>query len=183
MAQKLVGPLHLPLGHQGTDVGGGNRDPLHLHLGDNVTADAQLLADLLEALGVALPLVAKVIVVAGHQVHGVKVLHQGAGHKVLPGLLHPGDGKGLHNDVLDTVVLAHQIRPVLGGGEQRHGPAQNHRLGVGVKGKGGGDGPQFLGHLGGAAHQGAVAIVDPIKEAQSDHSFFLFQLLTPRKSF
>ncbi len=44
--------------------------------------------------------------------------------------------------------------------------------------------PQFLGHLGGAAHQGAVAIVDPIKEAQSDHSFFLFQLLyTSKKLF
>ena len=54
VAQKLHRPVHLPLGDQGADIGGGDGDPLPLDLADDVTADAQLCAHLLEALGVAL---------------------------------------------------------------------------------------------------------------------------------
>ena len=39
------------------------------HLGDNVAADAQLPAEGLEPLRVALPLVAEVEIMACHQVH------------------------------------------------------------------------------------------------------------------
>ena len=176
MAQKFVGPLDLPLGHQGADVGGGDGDALLLYLGDDVTAQAQLLADLLQTLGVALPLVAKVVVVAGHQMDSAQVTCQGVHHEIPPGLLHPLGGEGLHNHVLDAVVLAHQVRPVLRRGEQGHGTAQNHGLGVGIKGKGRGGGADLLGHLGGAAHEGGVAVVHPVKKAQGDDTFFLFQL-------
>lgn len=77
MAQKFIGPFQLPLGHQGADVGGGDGDALLLHLGDDVAADPQLLAGVHQALGVALALIAEVIVVAGHQVDGPQVADQG----------------------------------------------------------------------------------------------------------
>ena len=77
VAQKLVGPLNFALGHQGADIGGGDGDALLLHLGDDVTADAQGLAGLLEPLGIALPFVAEVVVVTGHQMDRAQVPHQG----------------------------------------------------------------------------------------------------------
>ena len=54
---------------------------------------------------------------------------------------------------------------------------------MGVKGEGGGGGSRLLCHLGGAAHQGGVAVVHAVEKAQGNHTFFLFQVLTPRKSF
>ena len=65
MAQKVHGPLHLPLGDEGTDIGGGNGDALLLHLADNVAAHAQLLAGLLEPLGGSLAHIAEMEVVTG----------------------------------------------------------------------------------------------------------------------
>ena len=129
------------------------------------------------------PLVAEVVVVTGHQVDGVQVPDQGLLQKGPPGLLHKLGGEGLHNHVLNAVILAHQVRPVLRGGDEGHGLAQDHGLGVGIKGKGRGGGAGLPGHLGGAAHEGGVAVVHAVKESQRDHAFFLFQLVTPRKSF
>lgn len=56
MPQELDRPLHLPLGDQGADVGGRDGDAVLLHLGDDVTSDAQLGALLLEAPGLPLPI-------------------------------------------------------------------------------------------------------------------------------
>ena len=58
MAQKFVGAFDLPLGDQGADIGGGDGDAVLLHAGDDVTADAQLLAGLFQQLGVAIALIA-----------------------------------------------------------------------------------------------------------------------------
>lgn len=54
MAQKFVGAFDLPLGDQGADIGGGDGDTVLLYAGDDVAADAQLLAGLFQQLGVAL---------------------------------------------------------------------------------------------------------------------------------
>ncbi|CAN3988931.1 putative transcriptional regulator, partial [Dysosmobacter welbionis] len=42
VAQEAVGPADLPQLHQPADVGGADGDACHLHLGDDVTAQAQL---------------------------------------------------------------------------------------------------------------------------------------------
>ena len=45
-----------------------------------------------------------------------------------------------------------------------------------VEGKGGGDGSQLFRPLGAEGEQGPVAQVDPVEEAQGDHTFCLFHM-------
>lgn len=56
VAQKVHRPLHLPLGDQGADIGGGDGDALLLHLANDVAAHTQLLAGLLRRWGLPLPI-------------------------------------------------------------------------------------------------------------------------------
>ena len=88
------------------------------HLGDNVAADAQLPAEGLEPLRVALPLVAEVEIMACHQVHRPMLPRQIIGDEFPPGHVHHPLVKVGHNDLSDTVEPPHQLRPVQGRAEQ-----------------------------------------------------------------
>ena len=134
MAQKAYRLGHLPLGDEGADIGGGDRDALQLHLGHDVAAQAQPTAQRLKPLWVALSLVAKMIVVTGHQSGGGVALYQVFGDELPPGHGHHGLVIVAHNDVLDSILPAHQSRPVRGGGEQGGGRAGDEAGGAGGRG-------------------------------------------------
>ena len=170
VTQKLVGPLHLPLGDEGADIGGGDGDAILLHLLDDVAAHAQLPALLLQALGIALAHVAKVEVVSGHHMDTAQLLLQIFRHKVLPvHLLHPI--KGGHDDLFNAVIPAHQPHPVLHRAEQGDGLAGDGGGGAAVKSEGAGHGPQPVGRLGHRAEQGPVTLVYSVKKPQGNNTF------------
>ena len=171
MAQEVIGPLDLALGQQGADIGGGDGDSIQLNFGDDVAAHAQPGALLPQPVGVALSLVAEVEVVPRHEMDRAVLPHQKLGDEVLPGHVHHPVVEVGHNDLPDAVVTAHQLRPVQGGVDQRHGAAENQVLRVGVEGDGGGGGPQLRRLTGHPAQQGPVAPVHPVEKAQCDNSF------------
>jgi hypothetical protein len=149
VAQEPKGALHISLGDEGADVGGGDGDPIDLHLGHHVAADPQLSAEFPELLGIPLPFIAKMEVVAHHQVDRPMVPNQIIGDKLPPGSFHHAAVVVGHNDLPDAVKPLHEPRPVGGGSEQRHRLlAGDQGGGVEVEGKGGGNGAQLGGALG-----------------------------------
>ena len=77
-----------------------------LHLGNDVAPQAQLPAEGLELLRRALPPVAKVVVVAHHQMDGSMLPHQIIGDELPPGQLHHAPVK-VGDDNLPNAVIAH----------------------------------------------------------------------------
>ena len=195
MPQELDRPLHLPLGDQGADVGGRDGDAVLLHLGDDVTSDAQLGALLLEAPGVALTHIAEVEVVAGHHMDRAQFFRQIPVHKVLPVHAHHAIKVG-HHHLLDAVAAPHQPSPVLHRAEQGHCLARDGGGGAAVKGECGRHRIQLPGLVHHPAKQGPVPVVDSVKKAEGDHSSVLvhnlislllflsadFRALTPGRS-
>ena len=177
VAQKLHRPVHLPLGDQGADIGGGDGDPLPLDLADDVTADAQLCAHLLEALGVALAHIAEVEVVARHDVDHAQLPHQVLRNKILPIHAHHPVKAG-DDDLLDVVAGAHQPDPVLHRAEERDVLAGDGRSGTAVEGESGGDGVQLPGALGHPLEQGPMPGVDAVKKAEGDDTFCFVQAVS-----
>ena len=174
VAQEPAGPFHLSLGQQGADIRGGDGKPVQLHLGDDVTADAQPGALLPQAHRVALPPVAEVEVVPRHQVDRAVLPDQEVLDKRLPGHLHHAAVKVGDDDLPDAVQAAHQLRPVGGRGDEGDvRPAQDHILRVLVKGHRRRDGLQLSGHLRHPPEQSGVAQMDPVEEAQGDNTLFL----------
>ena len=146
---------------------------------------AQLSAQPLEPLRITLPFVAKVEVVAHHQVDRPVLGHQILGDKVPPGHVHHPLIKAGHDHILNAVIPPHELRPVPGGAEQGHYRGiENQVLRVGVKSDGGGHSLPLGRHLAHPAQQGAVAQVHPVEKAQGDHPFCLCFLhaATPRKN-
>ena len=64
-----------------------NLNAVQLHHADDLAANAQLLAFLLQPFRVALPLGAEVIVVTGDDAHGAQLLIQIFLHELVPGLM------------------------------------------------------------------------------------------------
>ena len=144
VAQELHRPVHLPLGNEGSDIGGGDGDVLQLHLADDVTADPQLGAGLLEPLGISLAHVAEVEVVSRHHMDHAQLLHQVLSDKIPPVHAHHAVKAG-DDDLLNAVAGAHEPRPVLHRAEQGDHLAGDGGGGAAVEGEGGCGGPQFLG--------------------------------------
>ncbi|CAN3967771.1 Spore maturation protein B, partial [Dysosmobacter welbionis] len=154
VAQEAVGPADLPQLHQPADVGGADGDACYLHLGDDVTAQAQLGALLRQQLRCALVPVAEVVIVSRHQMDRVVAAHQDPDNKVIPGRGHHLAVKGDHQHVLNAVQPPHQVPPVLRGVDEGTGDAGDHLLRRAVKGEyRGGTAPQG-GLLSGPAQQG-----------------------------
>ena len=114
VAQEAVGPADLPQLHQPADVGGADGDACHLHLGDDVTAQAQLGALLRQQLRCALVPVAEVVIVSRHQMDRVVAAHQDPDNKVIPGRGHHLAVKGDHQHVLNARIRLGQIMRVIG---------------------------------------------------------------------
>ena len=75
VAQELDGPLHFSLGHKGSNVGGGDGNAVLLHLLNDIAAYAQRRALGPQPLWVALAHVAKVKIVAGHNMNYAQLIH------------------------------------------------------------------------------------------------------------
>ena len=172
MPQKAVGPADLSQLHQSADVRGADGNTAHLHLGDDVAAEAQLRALFQQQLRRALVFVAEMVVVACHQMDGVVAAHQNVRDKFVPGSGHHLPVEGDHDDLLNAVQPAHQLPPVLRRVDEGTGDAGDHFLRRPVKGEHRrGDAP--LGRrLHSAPQQSGVAQVDSVEEAQGN-DFFL----------
>ena len=172
VAQEQRRPLHVPGLHQRADVGRADGNALQLHLGDDVAAYPQLPALLLQKPGIALILVAEVVVVARHQMHGPVALYQQLRDKILPRHGHHGLVKGGQDHLLNAIDAPGQISPILRGVDEGHGASGDHLLRGTVEGKDGGDRPQLPGPLHRFLQQGSVAPVDTVEKAQGDDSTF-----------
>ena len=168
VAQEQRRPLHVPGLHQRADIGRADGNALQLHLGDDVAAQPQLPALLLQKPGIALILVAEVVVVARHQMHGPMALYQQLRDKILPQHGHHGLVKGGQDHLLNAIDAPGQIGPILRGVDEGHRYAGDYllrRLRPGEHRRADAPAP---GLFHGAAQQGAVAQMDPVEKAQSN---------------
>ena len=172
VAQKFGGALHISRLHQCADVGGADGDAVVHHLRDDVAAQAQLGAFLLQELGVSGVFVAEAVVVARHQMHRAIALDQQLRDEVLPRHGHHVAVKGGQNDPVDAVEPADQALPVLRRVDEVHRLAGDHLLGRAVKGKDGRLRAQLAGALRRFLQQGAVPPVYAVEKAEGYHSSF-----------
>ena len=172
VAQEAVGAADLSQLHQAADVGGADGDAGHLHLGDDVTAQAKLGAFLRQQLRCALVFMSEPVVMSRHQMDGVVASHQDADDVVVPGGGHHLLVKGDHQHVADAVQPADQVPPVLRGVDQRTGDTGDHLLGRAVEGKYCRGAAPPCGLFGSPAQQGAVTKMDSVEKAQGDNAFF-----------
>ena len=110
------------------------------------------------------------------------LLHQNGLQEELPGHIPHMAVKVNGKDLLDSVKLLHQPRPILGRTEQGHRFAGNQGIGMAVKGQGGGAAAQPVRLLAAPGQELAMAQMDAVKEAQSNDAW-LVQISSPRKSF
>ena len=115
---------------------------------------------------------AEAVVVARHQVDGVPAAHQQLRDEVLPAGGHHLPVEGGQDDLLDAVEPPDQVPAVLRGVDEGAGDAGDHLLGGPVEGEDGGGAAPPGGLLRRAAEKGGVAQMDPVEEAQGDHTFF-----------
>ena len=189
--QQVVGLDDLALGQQVADLGGMNLNAVQLHHADNLAANAQLLAFLLQPLRIAQPFVAKVIVIAGNDAHGAQLLVQVFLHELIPGLMLHFAVEFRQNDFFDPVIMLHQPDAVLVGVDHGHRLAGDCGRRMAVEGHDAGDGAQPSRFRHCRLHQGCVSHMYPVKKAQGNDSLFpiahcqhLFILMIPLlKSF
>ena len=182
VSQKLRRPLHVARLDQRADVGGADGDTVMHHLGDDVAAQPQLGAFLLQELGVSGVFMAEAVVVTRHQMHRAIALDQQLCDKILPRHGHHLVVEGGQYDPVDAVEAADQRLPVLRGVDEVHRLAGDHLLGWAVKGKDGRLRAQRTGALRRFLQQGAVAPVYAVKKAEGYYSSFQ-SVHAPKKFF
>ena len=180
MAEKQRRALHVARLHERADVGGADGDALDLHLWDDVAAEPQLTALRLQQLGVALVLVAEVVVMTGDEVHRAIVADEHL-DIVLPAHGHHRLIERGEDDIADAVDPLDQAAAILGRVDEIDGLACDDLLGRAVEGKDGGGDAQLTGALDGLAQKRPVAAVYAVEKAQGNDS--MIQVLHAPKKF
>ena len=168
MTQKPVGLLQPSRLQKAADVGGRDPDPLQKLLSNHLAGNALLPASLLQLLGIALSPASEAEIVSTHQAAGVIFGSQQA-KKLLPGHFHQRPVKGQLHYPADPAPQ--QLMPVRGGIDQRCGDAPDHLIRMAQKGHHAGLSACLPRHLAAGLQQRLVALMHPVKIAQSINNF------------
>ena len=166
---------------QPADAGGADGAAVNTDLRDDVAADTEFPALLLQPRRVALPAVAEVKIVTADHMLRMQLPDQIILHKDLPRHVHHRLVKVGEDHPLHAAEPAHEQLPLRHGVEQRHGRAEHERVRVRVKAQRSRGQPQRLRALPRPVEKRGVAQVDAVKKAQRQNAV-MYQVCSPRKS-
>ena len=181
MAEQTDGLFAAAGLQQPADAGGADGAAVNADLRDDVAADAEFPALLLQPRRVALPAVAEVKIVAADHMLRMQLPDQIILHKDLPRHVHHRLVKVGEDHPLHAAEPAHEQLPLRHGVEQRHGRAEHKRVRVRIEAQRGRGQPQRLRALPRPVEKRGVAQVDAVKKAQRQNAV-MYQVCSPRKS-
>ena len=182
MAQELCGAFHLTQFHKAADIGGTDGGFADLNLGNDITAQTQLLALFHQKFRTAGVFVAEMVIVARDQMNRMIALHQNLRDEIIPGGGAHLIVKRNHDDILNSVQTAQQIPAVFGGVDEGAGNSRDDLFRHPIKCKNSRRDTAGGGFFNCTLQQGSMTQMDSVKEAQGNNFFLHGHSVTLQRS-